>query len=206
MAGQAALRAILERDPGAKVLVVDPRKDAALVVDSAGPELGPAGAGSGAIAKARGVDFAAGVKATALDADRGLVTLSPSSNRRPTAAMEEEALSDRGNGRAVASKEGSGAAVREEVKFGRCLLALGSKPRLPPPGFVDPSAWQDVSLLGSREWVNREELKRDISAGKAVTIVGSSWEALELACWLREERGRFNSSGKVRWCRTGADG
>lgn len=179
VAGQAALRSLLERDPGAKVLIVDSQTEVNPV--SGAREGGPfsvaqgnagegraKGTNSETIAADANVEFAIGVRATALDADLGKVTLVDPRLRHGT-----------GNG---------GRMVREDVTFGRCLLALGSRSRPPPPGFVDPAAWEDVALLGSRGGVDREGLRQDIASGRAVTVVGSSWQALELACWLQEGR------------------
>lgn len=76
----------------------------------------------------------------------------------------------------------------EVVGFGRCLLALGSRPRPPPPGFIEPAARGRVALLGARDGgADREQLRREVAAGGSVTIAGSSWQALELACWLQQE-------------------
>lgn len=197
VAGQAALRALLDRDPGARVLVVDARSDGspphAFRQHSHSATSHPARSGNSVVAggntttpgsdriesNAGGVEFAPGERAIALDADRGLVTLLGARLRE-------------------GEPNGAGkAAAREEVGFGRCLLALGSRPRPPPPGFIDPAAWEDVWLLGSRGGLDREGLRKEVAAGRAVTVVGSSWQALELACWLQE--GRSVSSVKVRY-------
>lgn len=191
VAGQAALRALLERDPAARVLVVDARAE-----DPPSPSSPSSAPPSNRIApdiitpeknvdtcvRRQGgptVEFARGKKATTLDADRGLVTL-------------------------ASSQQTEGGVSPQEVAFGRCLLALGSRSRPPPPGFIDQSAWADVALLGSREGIDREGLRREVAAGRSVTVVGSSWQALELACWLQEGR---SVSGKVRLGeRKGCDG
>lgn len=222
VAGKAALAALLERDPLAKVLVVDARADA----DQSRPPSLRTGASEGSLggggsfasawrpkragpAAGAGVEFASGARATALNADLGLVTLS-----LPPA--DAGAVSSGDNGRSGGSdgtaqtadasrEEAAGTStpahpppppptptprMEEVVGFGRCLLALGSRPRPPPPGFIDPEARSSVSLLGARDGdggASREELRRDIVAGRSVTIVGSSWQALELACWLQQE-------------------
>lgn len=181
VAGQAALKALLKQDPAARVLVVDARAE-----DPPSPSSTPNASPSTRIAPgtthgnsagtcARGqdgptVEFARGTKVMTLDADRGLVTL-------------------------ASSQQTEGGVSPQEVAFGRCLLALGSRSRPPPHGFIDPSAWADVALLGSREGIDREGLRREVAAGLSVTVVGSSWQALELACWLQEGR---SVSGKVR--------
>lgn len=131
-----------------------------------------------------------GARAAALDADRGTVTIS-----------RKQASGEEGGGQPAAGG-GGGKTVLEEVDFGRCLLALGSRPRPPPPGFVDPGVWGGVAMLGERGGsgggADREELSREVAAGKSVTVVGSSWQALELACWLQERRG--GSPEKVTYC------
>lgn len=61
------------------------------------------------------------------------------------------------------------------VGFGRCLLALGSRPRPPPPGFVGPAARGRVALLGARDGgADREALQGEVAAGGSVTIVYGS--------------------------------
>lgn len=192
VAGRAALAALLERDPAAKVLVVDARGDVGL------DPLPTQGNGSGlasawmAPKKAAGVEFARGARATALNADLGLVTLTLSSSTTDDAGATNIGIAgDKDQG---APARNSPHRKQEVVAFGRCLLALGSRPRPPPPGFIDPSARGNVALLGARDSrIGREELKREVEAGAAVTVVGSSWQALELACWLQE--GRSGSAG-----------
>lgn len=190
VAGQAALRALLERDPAARVLVVDARAEdppSRSSTSSSPPsnriaqDITPEKKAEPCVRRQGGptVEFARGKKATTLDADRGLVTL-------------------------ASSQQTEGGVSPQEVAFGRCLLALGSRSRPPPPGFIDQSAWADVALLGSREGIDREGLGREVADGRSVTIVGSSWQALELACWLQEGR---SVSGKVRLGeRKGCDG
>ncbi|CAM9701740.1 unnamed protein product, partial [Laminaria digitata] len=196
VAGQAALRSLLALDPHARVLVIDaqhppppdrkpPNSPASAGLPSTKPH-GKGGAGGlagvgppwGANAGS-GVEFAMGARATALDADRGTITIS--TKHAPGGEGTEGGL---------------GKTILEEVKFGRCLLALGSRPRPPPPGFVDPAVWGGVSMLGARAGggADREELSREVTSGKSVTVVGSSWQALELACSLQE--GRSGSTEK----------
>ncbi len=222
VAGKAALAALLERDPLARVLVVDARADA----DQSRPpclSTSASGGGDGSFASAwrrpaagAGVEFASGARATALNADRGLVTLSlppaaagAASSGGDSSSGDYSSSSSGGGGggggrdqTADGSREGAAevsAPVQQQplpprkeevIGFGRCLLALGSRPRPPPPGFIDPEARGSVALLGAREGdggASRDELRREIVAGRSVTIVGSSWQALELACWLQQE-------------------
>ncbi|CAM9248189.1 unnamed protein product [Scytosiphon promiscuus] len=210
VAGRAALTALLERDPSARVLVVDAREDVGL--DPPPTQAGggnnsssgsltsvwlPKKAASAATVGA-GVDFARGARATALNADLGQVTLSSPAADGSSAAERANtgAAGELAHGTpaepAPASGRNAPRRKQEVVAFGRCLLALGSRPRPPPPGFIDPSAREGVALLGARDGaggLGREEMKREVEAGKSVTVVGSSWQALELACWLQEGRG-----------------
>lgn len=171
IAGQAALRALLEREPTAHVLVVDARPD------------GPVPPPSTQLPKTAKVEFARGVRATSLDPDRGVLTLA-----------ENITMGSR-TGPASVPPPPPARPKLEKIAFGRCLLALGSTPRFPPTGYVEPKVWTDMALLGWRDRETREGLRRDVEAGKTVTIVGSSWEALELACWLKE--GARGSSGET---------
>ncbi|CAM9351720.1 unnamed protein product, partial [Ectocarpus sp. 8 AP-2014] len=217
VAGRAALAALLERDPLAKVLVVDARAEASLNALNFPTDSGGGGGGGGitsawmsmretpaAASPGAGVEFAAGARAIALNAYLGQVILS-SLRPLPLASTAAELLekgvprrnSTRDTLESAPSLTGESGRVQaaaalprkqEVVAFGRCLVALGSRPRPPPPGFIDPAARGHVMLLGSREGAGREELKREVAAGRAVTIVGSSWQALELACWIQEGR------------------
>ncbi|CAN0501795.1 unnamed protein product, partial [Ectocarpus sp. 12 AP-2014] len=156
VAGRAALAALLERDPMAKVLVVDAHADASLNAPNFPKDSG-GGGGGGGIPSAR-------------------------NSTRDTQESVRNSTGESGKVQATAASPRK----QEAVAFGRCLVALGSRPRPPPPGFIDPAARGHVTLLGSREGAGREELKREVAAGRAVTIVGSSWQALELACWIQE--------------------
>ncbi|CAN0181141.1 unnamed protein product, partial [Ectocarpus fasciculatus] len=218
VAGRAALAALLERDPLAKVLVVDARTDASLNVPDLPTESGGDRHGGGltsawmsrrktaAASAGAAVEFATGARAIALNADLGQVILSslrppplastatelaekvPRRNSmRETPIESAPTLTDE-SGRRVQTAAALPRKQKEVVAFGRCLVALGSRPRPPPPGFIDPAARGRVTLLGSREGPGRDELKREVAAGRAVTIVGSSWQALELACWIQEGR------------------
>lgn len=207
MAGKAALAALLERDPLAKVLVVDARTDARKF--EASPNNYVAESARWGLKKASapgaGVEFAEGARVSALNADLGYVTLSlppldapataggTSGEARRRVGDEGVAVSPTRHGPLGESSAALAPAPpplrrNEVVAFGRCLLALGSRPKPPPPGFIDPGARGRVTLLGARGGgMSREELRREMAAGRAVTIVGSSWQALELACWLRQE-------------------
>eukprot|EP00903_Cladosiphon_okamuranus_P009619 g9155.t1 len=243
VAGKAALAALLERDPLAKVLVVDARNDAGQMVPpdvlaAADKDRSGGGGGDGfysawrskkAAATGSGVEFARGARATALNADLGLVTLSlppqipggpavgggaaaPATRAQPTAWAEGRhegivsaapAVTPTIDGSvreaaAVAEESPAPPTRKEEViGFGRCLLALGSRPRPPPPGFIEPAARARVALLGARDGgADREQLRKEVAAGGSVTIVGSSWQALELACWLQQE-GRGDAAAAV---------
>lgn len=220
VAGKAALAALVERDPLAKVLVVDARSDAdqAMLPDLTttmdNERVGRAGGGFTSAWRPRtafsycsGVEFARGARATALNADLGLVTLSlPALRAAPAAApAAREGADARGESfdketpaAAETTVDGRvakplaeavvGSRKEEVIGFGRCLLALGSRPRPPPPGFIEPAARGRVALLGARDGgANREALRKEVAAGGSVTIVGSSWQALELACWLQQE-------------------
>ncbi|CAM9684449.1 unnamed protein product, partial [Ectocarpus sp. 4 AP-2014] len=156
VAGRAALAALLERDPVAKVLVVDARADASLNAPNFPTDSGGGGGGGG-------------IKSAWITRDT-LIESAPNSTGQSGRVQAAAALPRK----------------QEVVAFGSCLVALGSRPRPPPPGFIDPAARGHVTLLGSREGAGREELKREVAAGRAVTIVGSSWQALELACWIQE--------------------
>ena len=216
VAGQSALRALLAHKPAAKVLVVDAQTDPPesrpnSPPSECSPEGKPQWGGNGFAGVGRGwglntgggVKFAMGSRVTALDADRGTVTVwthrALGNDGRAEVrggAGRKEGWRRRGEGEEEGGgggKEG-GKAVLQEVEFGKCLLALGSRPRPPPPGFVDPAVWGSVSLLGSRGGggLDREELSREVAGGRSVTIVGSSWQALELACSVQE--GRIASS------------
>ncbi|CAM9836992.1 unnamed protein product, partial [Hapterophycus canaliculatus] len=223
VAGKAALTALLERDPSARVLVIDAREDVGLDPPSSqgdGSNRGGAGGGGSlasvwmpkkAMAAAtvgEGVEFSRGARATALNADLGLVTLSSPSSQPSGAAAAAAARANTGAteqrnqgppATAASTTDGNSPPRKQEVvAFGRCVLALGSRPRPPPPGFIDPAARGSVALLGAMDGgggVSREELKREVAAGAAVTVVGSSWQALELACWLQEGRGAGASAG-----------
>ena len=241
VAGKAALAALLEREPLAKVLVVDARDDTDQVAlpDLAAADSDQSGGGGfpstwrpkkAAAAAGAGVEFARGARATALNADLGLVTLSlppsqqqtpgaspaaaggggggaPATRAQPDAWVEggREGIVSAAPGPAAPTTDGSvreAAAATESpaspgrteevVGFGRCLVALGSRPRPPPPGFIEPAARGRVALLGAREdgGADREQLRKEVAAGGSVTIVGSSWQALELACWLQQEGAR----------------
>lgn len=87
------------------------------------------------------VEFAPGMRATGLDAERGFLELSGGGG-------------EGGPGR------------REIVKFERCLLSIGSQPKPPPTGFVDPAALKDVALLGWKDEGVRHELREAVAAGK----------------------------------------
>lgn len=244
VAGKAALAALLERDPLAKVLVVDARNGADQVVppgllaaadndrsDSRGGGFPSAWNPKEAAATGAGVEFARGARANALNADLGLVTLSlppqtpgssaggttaPATRAQPAAWVEgghERVVSaspavaptiDGSVREAAASAESPAPPTRKEevVGFGRCLLALGSRPRPPPPGFIEPAARVRVALLGARDGgADREQLRKEVAAGGSVTIVGSSWQALELACWLQQEGREVDSVSRVSFGR-----
>lgn len=199
VAGKAALRGILEQDPGARVLVIDastdegessqptPQQRTALAgnsrIDNDGNSVNNkddsvhsvfAPAEQAKPAAFSNVEFAKGAKAMSIDADRGVLIVSR--------------VGRAGTGN-VSRRVGKEEKLQgEAVGFGRCLLAFGSKPRPPPLGFVDPAVRADAALLGWRESATRENLREAVADGKMVTVVGSSWEALELSCWLQEAR------------------
>lgn len=54
----------------------------------------------------------------------------------------------------------------EAVRFGRCVLAIGSKPKAPPVGFIDPVAQMDRALLGWKDEAVRAELRECVASGK----------------------------------------
>ncbi|CAM9242694.1 unnamed protein product, partial [Discosporangium mesarthrocarpum] len=174
VAGRAALSAILTEDPSAHVLVVDWRSPGEESVESPGAtsfvmddsgrgSSGPPTTMQGATRRKRagkpGVEFLHGTRATGLDSDAGVVLL-----------------------------DGKGWEGSRVVGFERCLLAVGSHPREIPPGFVDPAAQKTVSLLGLRGGT-REQLLAEASGGRGITVVGGSWDALELVALLRESWG-----------------
>lgn len=92
------------------------------------------------------VEFVRGTRAAALDADRGVLVLS-------------------------GSEEAGERSQQEVVRFGRCLLATGSKPKPPPAGFVDPAVRTDPALLGWKNQAVRDELRDAVAAGKVSVSV-----------------------------------
>ncbi|CAN0381327.1 unnamed protein product, partial [Ectocarpus sp. 12 AP-2014] len=107
VAGRAALAALLERDPLAKVLVVDAHADASLNDPNFPTDSGGGGGGGGipsawmsrgetaaASSAGAGVEFAVGARAIALNPDLGQVILS--SLRPPPLASTAAQLSENG--------------------------------------------------------------------------------------------------------------
>ena len=206
VAGQAAFRALLTAQPGARVLVIDDSTDLAESRANASPSGCPptkkpqwegggiagVGAAWAAIAGSQ-VEYMMGSRATTLDSDRHTITVTRSRELEEGGEGREEV----GGGK----EEGGEDVAMTQIEFERCVLATGSRPRPPPPGYVDPRVWGGVSVLrsGGEGRQDREELSREVAAGRSVTVIGSSFQALELACSLQEKRNASSQKKKVKW-------
>ncbi|KAG5182146.1 hypothetical protein JKP88DRAFT_349035 [Tribonema minus] len=73
---------------------------------------------------------------------------------------------------------------QQVIGFERCLVATGAPPEPLPDGYVDPAAAGSVLPLHGSEAC--EAAMWRVRKGGSVVILGSGWEALELACHLRQ--------------------